>query len=427
MCVTTKCKITNLDFNQMKGKRVFTEEEANQIIRLIRQKNRAESSAQKSIREKIRKLGFYATDFGIQNYDEHDFLRVVTIRSVLKPSDSTCSNPNSAVNTINPGTMRKTHPSQNYDEDQDGSSHTGKKDNEISGRQTSLHVTFSGAKQWRFIQAQSSNILASGLKKLHNVPVVDDLPDVPMTNGNYLISRDSLKYIGESKDLRSRIKQQTVERTSTFYKNYRKYRNKFTTIPQDLTITDFEISCIPTSVGRKELEEFGIVHLPANLNKFQKGKRDRFFGDVDDGLWDDVQQHASVLLEEAEQVITQIEPSSWFQVDAPEGAGLYWVENTSEGLIYIGETSSLLKRWEVHSSKTYFSALRRHIGENILGYKLKVKDGKRRYLLESEDAGVNRFLEKCSVKLFPISFGRFELEEYLIRKYRPLLNRKENK
>ena len=64
----------------MKGKATFTNEEANEIIALIRQKVLAAQPEQKRLRDKIRKIGFYASDFAIGGgYDENDFLSVVTI------------------------------------------------------------------------------------------------------------------------------------------------------------------------------------------------------------------------------------------------------------------------------------------------------------------------------------------------------------
>jgi hypothetical protein len=64
----------------MKGRNQFTSEEAKEIVTLIRQKLESNSSEQKSIRNKIRRIGFYASDFGLRNgYTAEDFLRVVTI------------------------------------------------------------------------------------------------------------------------------------------------------------------------------------------------------------------------------------------------------------------------------------------------------------------------------------------------------------
>ena len=64
----------------MKGKSIFTRSEADAIISLIRKKVVAETNEQKRLRDKIRAIGFYASDFGIAGgYTEHDFLRVVKI------------------------------------------------------------------------------------------------------------------------------------------------------------------------------------------------------------------------------------------------------------------------------------------------------------------------------------------------------------
>lgn len=64
----------------MKGKSQFTKAEAEAIIALIKQKLKADAIKQKSIRNQIRALGFYASDFGLGGgYTENDFLRVVTV------------------------------------------------------------------------------------------------------------------------------------------------------------------------------------------------------------------------------------------------------------------------------------------------------------------------------------------------------------
>ena len=64
----------------MKGKRIFSAEETSQIIALIAEKLISDSNKQKSIRNKIRALGFYASDFGLRNgYTEQDFLKVIEL------------------------------------------------------------------------------------------------------------------------------------------------------------------------------------------------------------------------------------------------------------------------------------------------------------------------------------------------------------
>ena len=64
----------------MKGKKVFTSEEARIIIDLIRQKVTSGKYEQQKCRRKIRRIGFYASDFGLRGgYDEYDFKRFITI------------------------------------------------------------------------------------------------------------------------------------------------------------------------------------------------------------------------------------------------------------------------------------------------------------------------------------------------------------
>lgn len=64
----------------MKGKLTFTKTEAEVIVALIDQKLKADAVKQKNLRNQIRALGFYASDFGLRGgYTANDFLRVVTI------------------------------------------------------------------------------------------------------------------------------------------------------------------------------------------------------------------------------------------------------------------------------------------------------------------------------------------------------------
>lgn len=47
----------------MKGKDIFTKEEYEAIVRLLKSKVRSDKSGKKSIRAKIRKFGFHCSDF----------------------------------------------------------------------------------------------------------------------------------------------------------------------------------------------------------------------------------------------------------------------------------------------------------------------------------------------------------------------------
>ena len=282
---------------------------------------------------------------------------------------------------------------------------------------------------WKYCQNNSDLILASGIKLLIKKSKSSFEDFYPSDYGNYLISdkTNKWKYIGEAKSLSNRLKQHSKERTSTFFKNYSKLQKDYLNLPKGLKINDFQIRTILTNIGRKEIEEFGIVNIPVNLNKFQKGKRDKYSGRVDQNIWNDVQSNFQSLLEQGEKELLKSKEYKWFDALVKSTAGLYWVEHSSKGLIYIGESSNIYDRYDTHSGTTYFSALRRHIGENILGFQLQTIKGKKRYFKDIEDLKVTDFLRKCTIKPYVVNFGRYELEEYLIRKHKPLLNRKENK
>lgn len=62
----------------MKGKNEFTKEEIAQLKLLIAERCKAESSKQKSIRAKMRRLGFYGgDDFGINDMTIEKFEQLI--------------------------------------------------------------------------------------------------------------------------------------------------------------------------------------------------------------------------------------------------------------------------------------------------------------------------------------------------------------
>ena len=70
--------------------------------------------------------------------------------------------------------------------------------------------------------------------------------------------------------------------------------------------------------------------------------------------------------------------------------------------------------------------MRRHIATEILSFELKEINGKKKYVTDQEDKNVTEYLRGTTATFHPISFGRYELEEHLIQKHRPFLNRKDN-
>ena len=276
---------------------------------------------------------------------------------------------------------------------------------------------------WDNLQKQSDEILSDGIYKLTNQIYLDSTKVTDKGFGNYLISLDKIPYyIGEGKDLAKRLKQQFKPATSTFHKNFLKLPNS-----KNTEIDKFEIQYISTSIGRKEIEEFGIVNLQTQLNKFQLDKRQNFKVADQNGLWDEVQANFAEYLKEAENKIIESNFTNWFDTKIISTAGLYLVKDKTDKLIYIGESSDVSKRIKAHSERTYFSALRRHIGTEVLNFELQERNGKKRYFSETQNKEVTDFLKTCKSTIFPVAFGRYELEELLIKTHRPLLNRKDNK
>jgi predicted GIY-YIG superfamily endonuclease len=280
---------------------------------------------------------------------------------------------------------------------------------------------------WNNIQGQSNEILSDGLFKLISQSY-NDYTNITANNyGNYLISLNEVPfYIGEAKELSKRIKQQSKTSTSTFFKNFEKL-SKSNQFLLPIAIDKFKVQFISNSIGRKEIEEFGIVNLPTILNNFQLDKRIKFAIADNKGLWDTVQKKHLALLIEGENKIFEEVFVPWFDLEIISTAGLYLVKDETDKFIYIGESSNIGERIKTHSGRTYFSALRRHIGTEILSFKLQEIKGRKRYFSETEDKKVTDFLSTCKATIFPVNFGRYELEEYLIKKYKPLLNRKDNK
>jgi hypothetical protein len=271
---------------------------------------------------------------------------------------------------------------------------------------------------WAYIQAASEDVLCDGFEALKARPFLKAAAAQDEGPCNYLISLGGeARYIGEGQNGQARLRQQFREGSSTFYKSYLKK----TEGRQHAAISDFDVQVCVTRLGRKEMEEFGIVHLVDRLDKSRRDKREASAETT--GLWDIAQaQHARLLKEGAETVMASA-TCSWFDCAPPSRPGLYLVQHKGQ-VIYVGESSDLSARHETHSEDTYFSALRRHIGVELLGCELQDVGGRKRYFTDDHDWRVTRFLTDCEALFVPVAFGRYELEDRLIKQLLPVLNRK---
>jgi hypothetical protein len=131
------------------------------------------------------------------------------------------------------------------------------------------------------------------------------------------------------------------------------------------------------------------------------------------------------LLAQAEECFWSLRPTPMPGAVAPDRPGIYalW-DRSARRVIYIGESSGLRDRHKTHCTQTYFSALRRNVGTNLLRFELHEKKGKRRYFTDDEERSLNTFLGQCMFQCMEVTIGRLELEERLISQELPAANRK---
>ena len=69
----------------LKGKRSFTQDEFNRIRDLVRELRSSDRKEQKTIRGKLRKMGFYISDFHLDphGFTEGDLLELVQTKQII--------------------------------------------------------------------------------------------------------------------------------------------------------------------------------------------------------------------------------------------------------------------------------------------------------------------------------------------------------
>lgn len=274
---------------------------------------------------------------------------------------------------------------------------------------------------WTTIQNAADALLAQGVFSLRNGLQTSPSRVGVAAPGNYLISLDGTpRYIGEAHDLSARLRQQFTPRSSTFYKNYVK-----TASDAPRPITAFALQLMTTRLGRKEIEDFGIANIPTPLNRFQLDKRMIRPAAATSESWDLVQAAAPELLAQGATLFWSQPSAPLRDAYVPDAPGVYalWGDNPRR-VIYIGESSGLRDRHRTHCGQTYFSALRRNVGTNVLGFELHEVGGKRRYFTDDEERQLDKFLDGCLYHSMPVHIGRIELEEQLIARELPIANRK---
>jgi len=108
---------------------------------------------------------------------------------------------------------------------------------------------------------------------------------------------------------------------------------------------------------------------------------------------------------------------------APIEAGIYVVFKNKK-IVYVGETGSIQGRMN-DLRRTVNHTLRRSIGAKKFA---KVKGFQKATSKKKFSPRIEKLVEKyirgLDISVLPIAFGRKEMEEYLISKYKPIFNNK---
>jgi predicted GIY-YIG superfamily endonuclease len=193
--------------------------------------------------------------------------------------------------------------------------------------------------------------------------------------------------------------------------------------PMGHAASRLSIRHLAVDLGRLELEEFAIACLRPTANVMRRNSRVALaYADADTALWRAVQVDSGRLLAAGVRAAREVTPVRWAAMRPPDGAGLYILRGAGGQALYVGETDALGERLRTHAgSRSYFSALRRHVGTELLG--LVFAPNVRRGFSPTDEARISAYLETCSIAILPLAFGRWELERELVHEMQPVLNR----
>jgi predicted GIY-YIG superfamily endonuclease len=273
---------------------------------------------------------------------------------------------------------------------------------------------------WSDLQRHADAVLASGLNDLMSQPRSSWGPVNLHTAGVYAFSDgDAIIYVGESTSVSWRVGQHHDPRS----------RLMATLLaagvadPDAYAASRLTIRVLPVELGRLELEELAIACLRPSVNLMRRDSRTVLaYADVPTDLWRRVQSGSDRLLKAGVSAVLEVPAAPWKAMRPSVGAGLYILRHSKGKALYVGETDALGERLGIHrGARSYFSALRRHVGTELLG--LAFAPNVRRGFSPEEEARISAYLTTCTIAIVPLAFGRWELERELVGEMRPVLNR----
>jgi len=283
-----------------------------------------------------------------------------------------------------------------------------------------LRPTSNNRVSWSEVHEYADGILAAGLRHLLAQPKLPWGPVRMSQAGVYVFSDgDTTAYVGESTSVSWRVGQHLKSNSRLMGS----LRSAGIIDAVTHAASDFQVQVVPVSIGRLELEEMGIACLHPTFNLMRLVSRlARRYHDADVELWLRVEEEFESLMSDGAEMAANVEGVDWPEMNPTPGAGLYIVRGQDGKTLYVGESDALAERLGTHCRpRSYFSALRRHVGTELLG--LEFAPEIVRGFSPSGEASISDFLSSCTVAIVPLAFGRWELERHLVQTHRPLLNR----
>lgn len=160
------------------------------------------------------------------------------------------------------------------------------------------------------------------------------------------------------------------------------------------------LRCLEVRLGRLELEETTIATLRPAANTARRSSHAPVEPAESPDLWAQVQSDPWRILRRGVAAMRDWPAEPW--PGTPEhAAGVYVVHDADGAFLCVGESDDLAERLATHAApRSYFFALRRHVGTDRLGF--RQIPGRHELVPEAEEP-VSRFLERCVVRTLAIS------------------------
>lgn len=144
--------------------------------------------------------------------------------------------------------------------------------------------------------------------------------------------------------------------------------------------------------------------------------------------WNELQNEAENIIKDGYQVLAESEAFPWSSINKiPKEAGVSAIYKGKE-LLYVGESENIYNKFVKHyDNPNSKSPFRRNLAEVKLEIPFKKNEkGKKVSTISAYemDTKIKAYVQNCCFRYLVVELGRTELKEYIIKRYRPALNKK---